>query len=48
MTTPITSDTNVDKVEQTQPDEYAVEAILEKRLINEKAEYLIKWKGFDA
>ena len=48
MTTLVTSGANNEKVDQTQPDEYAVEAVLEKRFINEKAEYLIKWKGFDA
>ena len=28
-------------------EEYEVETILEKRLKKGKAEYLIKWKGFD-
>ena len=28
-------------------NEYEVEDILEKRMISEKAHYLIKWKGYD-
>jgi hypothetical protein len=48
MATSVASDVPADnKVDQSQPDEYAVEAISEKRLVNGKAEYLVKWKGFD-
>ncbi len=31
----------------TQPDEYAVEKIIDVRVTEETEEFLIQWKGFD-
>ncbi len=36
------------KVLRTEPDEYVVEKILEKKTIRGQVKYLVKWKGYSS